>query len=283
MGFIKVYRFIRFLSFDIVLGVTSGSLLACHVLKLSPPASYQLLLPLAVWILYLTDHIVDGIRQATLIPATRYQLYYDKRKPLIALIIALIILALIILVISFNKIIFQFGILVGTIVVAYFIFQQLRFSGKIQAFPKEPVIAIVYTTGIWGVPLLLSKEVFSLDAYLIICSFAMMVLMNVQLFSILQASEDKDSGYPSLAGKFGINFVFGLNAALGILVALLNFYLILWPINAEFRNAGIIFMGMDLSLFILSFISRFSSLKELCGILADATFIIPITILFFKG
>jgi len=107
--------------------------------------------------------------------------------------------------------------------------------------------------------------------------------MNVQLYSILQAKEDKAYGYPSLAGAIGINLVYALNLAIGIIISLLNLFIILWPINDEFRNAGIIFLGMDVSLFILSLLSRFSISKELLGILADATFFIPFTILLFQG
>jgi hypothetical protein len=283
MGLIRLYRFIRFLSLDIVLGVAAGSLLVCRVLKLYAPLSYQFLLPLAVWTLYLTDHLIDGLRQANNIRANRYQHYYYKRRPLIALIIVQVILAIMVLIFSFDSITFQFGVLTGIVVLGYFIFQQLRFRGEIHGFPKEPVIAVVYTLGIWGVPLLMSKEIFGIDLYIALLSFALMVLMNVQLYSILQAKEDKESGYPSLAGTFGIGFVHGLNLACGIIVALLNLYIIFWPTSAEFRNAGIIFLGMDVSLFILSIISRFSISKELLGILADATFFIPFTIVLFRG
>jgi hypothetical protein len=282
-GLEKVYRFFRFLSLDIVLGVASGSLFACKVLKLTPPLSYKFLLALAVWTLYLTDHLVDGFRLTNKNPTTRYRKYYDNRKPIILLIIAMIIIALLILIFSFDRITFQFGLIIGIIVLAYFIFQQLRFRGKISAFPKEPVIAIVYTVGIWGVPFLISKRALGLDAYFIIFSFALMVLMNVQLYSVLQAKEDKVSGYPSMAGAFGSAFVYRLNLALGILVALVNLFIILWPANEEFRNAAIVFLGMDVLLSILNIISQFSFSDELAGILADATFFLPIAILLFKG
>jgi hypothetical protein len=266
-----------------VLGVAACSMLACRVLNFTPPLSYILLLPLAVWILYLTDHLADGQRHANKIPATRYQLYYTNARPLSALIIVLILISLCILLFTYDRITFQFGILVGIIVLAYFIFQQLRFKGKIIVFPKEPVIAIIYTLGIWGEPLLMFKEGFSLNLYLALLSFIFMVLMNVQIYSLLQVKEDRESGYPSIAGKYGAQFVTKLNLILGMFVAFISLYIIFWPANIEMRKAGIIFLSMDASLLFLNGLSRFFIFKEIIGMLADATFLIPFTIYLFKG
>jgi hypothetical protein len=266
-----------------VLGVAACSMLACKVLNFTPPFSYILLLPLTVWILYLSDHIADGQRHANKIPATRYQLYYTNARLLLALIIVLILTSLAILFFTFDRITFQFGILVGILVLVYFIFQQLRFKGEIFAFPKEPVIAIIYSLGIWGEPLFMFKEGFSLNLYLALISFAFMVLMNVQIYSVLQVKEDKESGYPSIAVEFGDRFVNKLNLILGIFVAIISLCLILLPKNIEMRNAGIIFLAMDTSLLILNGLSRFLKFKEIVGMLADAVFFIPFSILLFRG
>jgi len=257
-----------------VLGVAAGSMLACHVLKLDPPLSYKFLLPLAVWMLYLADHLADGIRHAGKLPATRYNVYYSKRKSLIALLILLFLISTGILLFSFDKITFHFGLLVGLVVLVYFAFLQLRFKGKIHLFPKEPLIAIVYTLGIWGEPLLMFKGYFSYDLYFALFSFALLVYMNVQLCSILQITEDTASGYPSLAGAFGTDVISRVNFYLGILVATLSLFLIFQPVIDGLQNAGIIFMIMDISLIALNLISRYSRRRELIGILNDAVFFI---------
>ena len=283
MGLLNIYRFIRFLSLDIVFGVVSGSLLVCKILEINPPLLYKILLPLSVWILYLVDHLIDGFRQADRKSHTAYQSYYDNRKPLILLLVILILVVLLWLIFSFNRITFQFGVLVGIMVIAYFIFQHLRFKAKINTFPKEPVIAIVYTLGIWGIPLLLFKKDFNPELYLCLFSFALMVLMNVQLYSILQLDEDQKSGYHSLAGRIGIGSVRRLNIIFGIITGLFCIWIIARPLFTEFRNAGIVFLVMDVSLLILSLISRFSVSNEMLGIIADAVFLMPCTILLFQG
>jgi hypothetical protein len=283
MYLIKFYRFICFLSLDIVLGVTACSMLACKVLTIYPPLSYKFLLPLAVWALYLVDHLIDGYRHANNVHAKRYKIYYEKRRSLIALISGQILFALLVLIFSFDSVTFQFGLLTGIIILCYFIFEQLRFRGKIPAFPKEPMIAVVYTLGIWGVPLLISKEVFDANLIIIMLSFAMIVLMNVQLYSIIQLNEDKLSGYHSLADAFGVQFVYALNLTCGVIVALLNLYIILWPTSEIFRNASIILLIMDISLIFLSISSRFNCSEEFLGVMADATFYVPFIIMFFRG
>ncbi len=266
------YRLIRFLSLDIVLGVAAGSMLVCHVLKLDPPLSYKFLLPLAVWMLYLADHLADGMRHARKLPATRYNVYYSNRKPLIALVIFLILVSTGILLFSFDKVTFHFGLLVGLVVLVYFAFQELRFKGRIHLFPKEPVIAMVYTLGIWGEPLLMFNGHFSYDIYFALFSFTLLVFMNVQLCSILQITEDTESGYPSLAGAFGADIVRRVNFCLGFLAALLCLFLIFRPVIEGLQTAGIIFLIMDISLIVLTMISRYSSRRELIGILNDAVF-----------
>jgi hypothetical protein len=258
-----------------VLGVTAGSMLVCHALKIDPPLSYKFLLPLAVWMLYLADHIADGIRHAGKLPATRYNVYYSKRKPLIALLILLVLISISILLFSFDKITFHFGLLVGLFVLVYFSFQQLRYQGKIHLFPKEPLIAIVYSLGIWGEPLLMFKGYFSFDLYFSFFSFALLVFMNVQLCSILQIIEDTESGYPSLARAFGSALVSRVNFYSGLLIALLCFLLIFRHVIDGLQNVGIIFMIMDISLIVLTLISRHSSRRELIGILNDAVFFLP--------
>lgn len=283
MGLLNIYRFIRFLSLDIVFGVVSGSILACKILEINPPLLYQILLPLSVWILYLIDHLIDGFRQADRKSLSAYQSYYDNRKPLISLLVILILVVLLLLIFSFNRIIFQFGVIIGIMVIGYFIFQHLRFKAKINTFPKEPVIAIVYTLGIWGIPFLLSNKDFNPELYLCLFAFVLMVLMNVQLYSILQLDEDQKSGYPSLAGRIGINSVRRLNIIFGIIAGLFCIWIIARPLFIEFRNAGIVFLVMDVSLLILSVISRFPVSKEILGIMADAIFLMPCTILLFQG
>lgn len=238
---LKVYRFIRFLSLDIVMGVAAGSAMACRFLDMRAPLSYKLLLPLAVWILYLSDHLLDGLRHRGKSPSSRYQVYYNNSRPLLILLAVLVTASLAILIFSFDSLTFHFGIVVGVIVFIYFIFQQMRFMGKINAFPKEPVIAVVYTLGIWGEPLYMFKGSFSPDLYAAVITFAIMVLMNVQLYSILQLNEDHESGYPSTAVAFGAGFTRNLNIIGGILVALISFSLIVWHPVKSMQSAGFFF------------------------------------------
>ena len=196
-----------------------------------------------------------------------------------ALLVFLVLSSICLLLFSFDKITFHFGMLVGLVVLTYFGFQQLRFKGKIRFFPKEPVIAIVYSLGIWGEPLLMYKGSFSYDLYFSLVVYALMVLMNVQLCSILQFKDDKESGYPSLAGAFGADYVNKLNTAIGILVAFLCIIVIFWPELESIREAAVIFLIMDFSLIFLNIISNYSRRRELIGILNDAIFFLPFLIL----
>lgn len=270
-----MYRLIRILSLDIVAGVASSAVLACKLLGVAPPPIYFMLLPLSVWILYLADHLADGIRQANRQQASRYQFYYLHRKAFTFLLTIVALVGILLLVRFYDKTIFLFGGSVSLLIVLYFAGQQLRFKRLISAFPKELLIALGYSWGIWGVPVLLSHHPGGELQLLGMCSFLLIVLMNVLIYSLYEEHGDRVYGYSSLAIKMGqlrltklITVLAGFNFAADAMI-------LLFARENMWMAAGTLFMLMGLTLVAIARNPQLFAKHSLYGIIADALFLLP--------
>ena len=58
----QFYTRLHLLSLDVVLGALAGALMAVKVCRYSPGWAFWYVLPASVWLVYNTDHFLDGIR-----------------------------------------------------------------------------------------------------------------------------------------------------------------------------------------------------------------------------
>ena len=63
MNIRKIYRFVRILSLDIVAGVIAGSVFGAKIMGAHLPWYYIFVIALTAWLVYLTDHLMDGIKK----------------------------------------------------------------------------------------------------------------------------------------------------------------------------------------------------------------------------
>ena len=58
----KIYRYLHFLSLDIVIGVLATSCFAARLFASDPGWIWYITLALTVWLLYMGDHMLDAWR-----------------------------------------------------------------------------------------------------------------------------------------------------------------------------------------------------------------------------
>ncbi len=158
---------------------------------------------LAVWIIYLTDHLLDSAKEQRFF-SSKYKLYHDYRKYLLGLLLVLCGagLVMVIEILSMQSIIA--GLILIGLLVLYFMGQHFLKGEMRKFFPKEIIIAVIYIAAIWIIPVLQS-ETPDLKYQPFIFLHFLLVLANVSLFSMFEKPEDllshKDSFFGSLSTR----------------------------------------------------------------------------------
>ncbi len=198
----RAYKFFHLLSLDVVLGAAGGYAFACRVLQQNISIDILLVLGLAVWIIYLTDHLLDSAK-AKNSSLLKYRLYLEYRKCIIVLLVMLCGtgLVMVIAALSFESVIA--GLVMGGFVLLYLTGQHLLSEELRKFFPKEISIAVIYIAAIWIVPLLQTgfTEV-EYQPYMFL--HFLLVLANVSLFTLFEKPEDLNTHKNSFFGAISV-------------------------------------------------------------------------------
>lgn len=228
MTFKSFLQQIQILSLDVVAGSFASFIMAWKILNMQAPAILFIIIPLCVWIVYTTDHLIDGIKLKESAIAFRHRFHYAKQFPLIAFVLFLCFMALLLSFLYLPREIHYFGLLMGMFIMLYLSLVYVYGKMKRIFIPKEFVIALVYTAGIWGAPVLLSTQVLGNAEIMIIAEFLLLAFGNTILLSYFEYKQDSDSGQVSFSIQYGLGFtriflitLFVLLIALGTIGVLL--------------------------------------------------------------
>lgn len=268
----------RFYSLDIVTGAICSGILAFKIINISTDNIYIALLALVVFWIYNTDHLLDAYRLKNSSSSNRHIEYFQHRKTLLAILVisSLTLIVLIPFLLSFRTILY--GIVTGTLVVLYLIINHYISSLKTKYMPGELIIAVLYTTGIWGGALLHRSVCINIFHFLYIFGFLLLVSSNTFIYSYFSHDEDK------IDGTFSFAVLWGKNATkylIRIFIILSTCIYICLFIISSFRFLFLLIPCLMIIGFVIIMTwPRFFSRNNRFGILADALLIIPIISLF---
>ncbi|WP_128544486.1 hypothetical protein [Larkinella soli] len=201
----NTFRQAHYLSLDVVLGAILSHCMAARL-----PDGHQkidfattLLLGVCVFLIYAADRLFDvrkGVGPA--VPATpRHQFHAAHQRTLIQVLAGMGVLA-IILLFFLPEGVFSFGVglavVCGAYVVAVFRLPALHATLKW----KEPVVAVLYTAGVWG-SAWSHRPAVSWPEIGLALLFLMIAFQNLLLFSVMEACEFPGNTY-SLATALGL-------------------------------------------------------------------------------
>lgn len=279
--FSSIYKYLNILSLDIVFGVISGSIMAQKIFHLPINYSWLIILAISVWTIYTADHLLDSIKLKDSTPAER-RLFYRKHFKL--LLIIELILVLIVLYLSFKLFeikLIKAGLIIGLLVVFYFLMVYLFNAKKTLLLQKEMIVALIYTAGIFIAPL--SKVYPEIDIYqiLIIISFFLIVWADILLIAIFEFKKDLHDNFTSLPVMIGLKntarFMKFLLYTAFILIILIN---LLFPMNATNMISSIILFIMGISQIII-YKYRLNFYKnDMYRYVTEAIFFLPILMIF---
>ena len=269
------YKFIRYFSFDIVGGAVCSAFFVYKSESLNINKTYIVILALVVFWIYLADHLLDAYRLKNKTVSARHLFYYKYRFLLIVLL-ALSSLSILISILFYldNSIIFTGGFM-GVGVLVYLLLNQLQMVKGKYLLPKELVIALLYTAGLWaGV---ISVKGLQIN-WLLFAGFFYLVLANVLIYSYFDAESDERDGIISLFGREKISQILSLLRLFNVVGCL--GLIILFFADMEWGFVVImLLMNLCLSC-IIWFPDQFKA-NDRFGKVADAVFLLPVVATLF--
>lgn len=189
---------INALSIDVVLGSVLSSYFVSTLLAANMPLAWWALLSAAVWVIYTLDHLLDAMMGQRNLAMLRHQLH---RRYWVVLSGSSGLLAFVSLSSAYSFLpreIFIFGLLLGMLVIVYLLAVHTRISTSLGSLRmKELTVAILYTVGIWGGPLMLRNQTIGPQILLALSCFFCSALGNLILLSLYEIEADKQSNMTS--------------------------------------------------------------------------------------
>lgn len=190
---IRAYRLVQILSIDIVIGAVILLRFFCAHFGVNPGWEVYVLLGGSVWLIYTVDHLRDAIKEVRS-GRDRYLFHKVYRKPLVAGVF-LVLGMMTALLFFIPPIILKGGTALASLSLIYLLVQH-----RLARFlSKEFYVALIYTSGILMVPMLLS-EVYDWRIFIMLF---LLTFINLILFSWFEGKEDTLDGFKSIATELG--------------------------------------------------------------------------------
>lgn len=225
----RIYDLARMLSLDVALGALGSGWMAACYLKVTMPLAWYVLLPLAVWVAYTLDHLMDARRIGAAASTPRHRFHHDRFGALAVLVGMAGIAGLVSAVIWLEMRAVYFGLGLGAVAGLHFLLVRLVGSRTSPFLIKELGVALVYTAGTWGLPLMMADH---WDPSLIgipVGQFLLLALVNLLELSLYEADTDARDRQTSLVQAIGragglrlVRLLLAMAAGLGVLPLLVS-------------------------------------------------------------
>ena len=191
------------LSLDVVAGALLSGLFAATLAGVVFSPVYWLVLALSVWIVYTTDHLVDARRLGEQAHTERHRFAHRYFIPLSVMVALLSMTAVTLVALFLDRTIFWFGLGCGLLAALYFLVILLLRGKKSVFIPRELVVAMIYTAGVWGMPLYHAEHGASWSQWVLMMGFLMLALANTLVFSVADHASDLEDKHQSVAVTHG--------------------------------------------------------------------------------
>lgn len=274
---IKILKFYRILSFDIVIGALASSLFFVRLLDQQMPPLYWIILASTVWLIYLTDHLADSYSESKGIVLFR-KLFFKNNQKIVTALIVIVALFTIVLLFFAPIHFFKFGIPGAILIALYLLINQVSVKFKKYIFPRELIISVLYLYGVCGLPIIHANTIRS-ELYPYLVGFLLLILGNVLIYAFYEARDDALSGVQTLSlvimpeGTRKLNLVLLL-----ISCGIFSYLLVFGSAPITFSILGLI---IAVGLFVVQYFTKFFAQNKGYGIIADGIFLTPLILLLF--
>ncbi len=260
------------ISLDVVIGALAGGIFAVNILAVKPNFWWWPILAMSVWVVYTSDHLIDGFHQKRDASIFRHRLHYRFRYFFIAAIFVVSILTLILVIVFLDVRVLLWGIVIGIGALIYLGFIILG-RKKGFYFQKEFFISLFYVGGIWLAPLAWNGKALPFAVILTMAIVVILVWSEGLLTALYERESDKGDQMQSFCTFYGRQTTQRLVLILLILSMLFSVVLLL--LTSPLRKEYIVLATMTASLMAIHLFPSYFQKNERYRTLGELTFWLP--------
>ncbi|MDV6236021.1 hypothetical protein CH379_010345 [Leptospira ellisii] len=181
------------LSLDVVSGSLCGAVFVSSLLRSDLRTAYWFLLPASVWVIYTTDHLIDGWRSREKSANPRHGFHYKNRIFLSILTASSAASCFVCGILFLREWVVIVALILGIFVAIHVIMAYLQPA----FFWKECSVSVLYTAGIWFGPILTSRTGFGEIWTPCVC-FLITALCNSFMNSYMEREIDRKENMQSI-------------------------------------------------------------------------------------
>lgn len=237
------------------------------------PWVWWLALPLSVWVIYTTDHLLDAYRLQARASTPRHRFHHRHFRP-IALLWGLGLLSCLSWIpwLAPPRLLW-FGLGMGGLVLLHLGLVFLVKDRTSLLLIKELGVGGIYAAGVWGGPLVLHPEHWPPGVGAWFGQFFLLAMINLLAFSMYEHDIDERDGHTSFVRAIGLGRTRRLILGLGLGVLALG----AWRGGVGAQAAGVqgVYALMLGVLWLVSFQPHWFAPGERYRIWGDAVFFLP--------
>gem|GEM_PF-812915 len=278
---ISFLKILQILSLDVVLGTLAVGYMATRILFVEVNPIWWFILPMATWVVYTLDHIVDGYKNKLNSSIERHRFHYQYRKTIIGVTLVISLITIILSMVYLDSRIIIGGVVLTFIAGSYMGTLLVINKRKTTLLQKELIIAIIYTTGIFLAPAIWYGLLPSFPVLCIIMVIGILAWTEGIMNSWFDYNYDIEDGHLSFTVLYGKKFTLKFLVATHMFIeAVILILLFTIPINLIFWSL-VILLAMNLFLGIISLFPENPFLRRYHRIIGELTFLLPVLIAFY--
>ncbi|MEA3461975.1 MAG: hypothetical protein U9R49_08855 [Bacteroidota bacterium] len=254
----KIYRYLHFLSLDIVIGALATSCFAARLFGTDPGWVWWITLALTVWLLYTGDHMLDALKHKKKVEREMHYFLLKNRKMVIYSLGVVAVADAMLIFNLLDKELFKYALMLAGGVLLFYAMRHIFRKNRLLSIPGEVFVLLLYMAGTWLGPAVALESGFESGHGLIALIFVGVLLINLGVISLYDIKLDSRMGIASLANLLGVkrtrNLLLGTAIAI-YLVSLLQF--LVFEMDRYFQYALILTGMTTILLLVLYYPSRF--------------------------
>ncbi|MEL6133252.1 MAG: hypothetical protein AAFR59_07805 [Bacteroidota bacterium] len=272
----KIYDVIQWLSLDVTLGAWASGGMVAWWLQVPMDWTWWVGLPLAVWVVYTTDHLLDAWRLKAQASTARHLFHYRFRHYLIPLCGVGAIGGMTLAYFLPLPILLTGGG-IAVLVAIHLLLVKLIGDRTSLFFHKEVGVGVIFTCGIWAGPWTIAPHPHGGIDMLLAVQYFLLVMINLLIFSNYELAIDEKDGHTSFVRALGQNRTLWIIGGLGGTLILLLVFLLLTANQLEnIWEIQTIYLLMLALLWWISFHPQLFGQQEGYRLWGDMVFIFPI-------
>jgi 4-hydroxybenzoate polyprenyltransferase len=215
----RYYRILQYLSIDVMLGALASGAMAARLMGQAMPAVWWTALPLSVWVVYTTDHLLDARRMQGQAHSARHLFHHRYYYAIAAAWAGALMICITWAPWQAPQELLLLGMGMGMLVLLHLGIVSWAKGRARWWLQKELGVGLIYSAGVWGGPLALSHGPASPAVWLAAAQFFGLAMINLLVFSVYEEAADTQDGQTSFVRAVGRKFALRLVWLIALLTA----------------------------------------------------------------